>query len=121
MLRRKIRQLPATSELAPYEADDLPEAVSLQEAKIITSELKDHPGFHAPVLDFDFPVTVIPSTTPGHYHLYLDQMVNELQYYVLMNSLANAGLLEEGYARASVSRGYSAVRLPWVYKDAPYE
>lgn len=31
---------------------------------------------HAPILDIDVPVDLVPSTTPGHSHLYIDFTVS---------------------------------------------
>lgn len=89
------------------------------QADVITSEVVDilnKERMHAPVLDIDFNATLIPSTTPGKYHLYLDKLVPHDKYMKLLKALAKAGIIEEGYAEASRHRGYSAVRLPWVRK-----
>lgn len=91
-------------------------AVTADEAGLITSEVYGTPGFHAPVIDLDFGAQLIPSSTPGKYHLYLDVMMSERRYMRLLRALAKAGVIEEGYYEASKARGYSAVRLPWVRK-----
>lgn len=76
---------------------------------------------HAPVLDIDFPVFAIPSSTPGHYHLYLEREVPWAQYEALLKALAAAGIIEEGYAHASIERGATFVRKPDVLKPgSPY-
>ncbi len=67
---------------------------------------------HAPVLDLDFPATLVPSSTPGHFHLYLDKLLNHEQYMKLLDVLAEVGILEEGYVDASKKRGFTSVRLP---------
>lgn len=74
---------------------------------------------HRPVLDLDFPAQLIPSSTPGHFHLYLDREVEHEKYMRLLDALADCGLLEDGYRNASQDRGYTAVRLPWVKKPEP--
>jgi hypothetical protein len=72
---------------------------------------------HRPVLDLDLPAQLIPSSTPGHFHLYLDREVEHEPYMRLLDALADCGLIEDGYRNASRDRGYTAVRLPWVTKD----
>jgi hypothetical protein len=97
---------------------------SYDEADVITSELVDLSGkaeWHAPVLDIDFPAMLIPSTTPGHYHLYLEKAVPHRQYMKLLKALGSAGIIEPGYAAVSRKRGHTAVRLPWVQKRRDLE
>lgn len=77
--------------------------------------------FHRPVLDLDFPAHVVPSTTPGHGHLYLDKVLTWSQYVKLMEVMAEVGILEPGYVSASIAREFTSVRLPWVKKPATTE
>jgi len=74
---------------------------------------------HALVLDIDHPSWLMPSTTPGHYHLYVDVPggIPSTEYYLLLTALANARVIEAGYAGASAARGFTSVRLPWVAKE----
>lgn len=74
-------------------------------------------GTHKPVLDIDMPVKIFPSTTEGHFHLYIDKELSWDDYCKLMNVMAEVGILEQGFVNASKQRQYSAVRLPWVKKD----
>lgn len=74
-------------------------------------------GTHVPVLDIDFPVRLEPSSTPGHFHLYLDGIeLDWSTYKMLLAALAAAGVIEEGYRTASLSRGMTLVRKPGVTK-----
>jgi len=94
-----------------------PEIVTdIEHANIVTSEIEGKPGYHAPVLDLDIPHVYVPSTTEGHGHLYLDVKLDWYQMHRLLTTLSQLGIIEEGYARASIDRGYSAVRLPWIRK-----
>lgn len=96
----------------------MPDAVAnLHDANLITSRVQDSDK-HKIILDIDFPVKVIQSTTPGHYHLYIDK---EIEFYALEDlliTMSAVGIVEHGYARASIQRGYTAVRLPWIKKEA---
>jgi hypothetical protein len=107
--------------------------VELSDANVITSiagdptpfkRLKDvdedmRRRYHYPVLDLDIPARLIPSSTSGHSHLYIDKLLSWSQYKELLTALANAGIIEDGYAGASIARGHTAVRLPWVTKGEP--
>lgn len=104
----------------------------LADAHVTTSDTGETVGFpgwawdlpageeplHRPVLDIDFPAALIPSTTPGHFHLYLDKPMGWSQYSRLLGALAEAGIIEQGYLGASIDRGYTSVRLPWVKKES---
>ena len=74
------------------------------------------PATHRPVLDLDFPAALVPSSTPGHFHLYLDVEISDDDYWRMLYALADAGVLEHGYVRACQSRGFTSVRLPWIKK-----
>ena len=90
----------------------------LDEAEVITSKSKVFDNIHRPILDIDFPVDVIPSSTVGHYHLYIDKKLTWEQYKKLLFVLAEVGIIEEVYLNASIDREFTSVRLPWVNKHA---
>jgi hypothetical protein len=79
-------------------------------------------SYHSPVLDIDFPARLVPSTTEGHFHLYLDGITMEWKRYErLLAALAEAGIIEQGYYEASVRRKMTCVRLPHVRKPVENE
>jgi hypothetical protein len=93
----------------------------LSRAQTWSSELVDaegnRTGYHTVMIDIDHPVRVLPSSTAGHYHLYIDKPVGEIEYFRLLDALAEAGLVEQGYVAASKVRGSTHLRLPWVRKE----
>lgn len=91
----------------------------ITEAQVITSRIEypQDTDLHKPILDIDFPIQCVPSTTPGHFHLYMDKELSWEKYRTLLKALAEAGIIEQGYAGASIARGYTAVRPPWVRKE----
>lgn len=91
------------------------EAAGISDAELIASLNAD--GKHRPLLDIDFPAAVIPSSTEGHCHLYIDKELEWKDYKKLLNVLADLGIIEHGYRGASLARGYSALRLPWIKKN----
>ncbi len=85
-----------------------------------TSLVPTFPGpWHTIMLDLDVPATLVPSTTPGHSHLYIDVPVRWEMYQEILAVLAKAKILEKGYVGASVHRGFTSLRLPWVRKIPP--
>lgn len=90
----------------------------IDEANIMTSLVSapglEGDGVHRVALDVDLPVMVLPSTTKGHHHLFIDSLLPWEDYLKLLDVLAEIGLVEQGYVSASRERGYTAVRLPWV-------
>jgi len=87
------------------------------EADIIASQITGSPK-HTIMIDLDVPARLVPSSTPGHTHLYIDTPTSWDAFCVLLDALVIAGVLEEGYANASKARGYTALRLPWIKKEA---
>jgi len=83
-------------------------------ANLISSLCKD--GLHRPVLDFDFPARYVPSSTPGHGHLYIDRPLSWEDYQQLIKVMAGIGLLEPGYVNAANERKATFVRPEWVFK-----
>lgn len=114
--------LQAVDDLDSYDAaSGRWDTIDMDQAKVTTSMIAQSglpllPVMHKPVLDLDMPCKLIPSSTPGHFHLYIDQAMSWDAYRALLHALAAAGLIEQGYLNASLARGHTAVRLPWVQK-----
>lgn len=103
------------------------ESALIGDADVVSSELAVSPDgafggkHHIVALDIDYPAYLVESSTEGHYHLYLDVPggVPHVKYLRLLNVLADAGVIQNGYAKVSNERGHSDLRLPWVPKK-PY-
>jgi hypothetical protein len=76
----------------------------------------DPTNTHKLMIDIDVPAYLLPSSTPGHSHLYIDKDMDKEEWLALLIALRNAGIIESGYVGASIQRGYTALRLPWVSK-----
>jgi hypothetical protein len=83
---------------------------SEEEAEVVTSELEG--GMHAPALDIDMPCELRPSKTLGHHHLLISKPMSWRKYRRLMKALWKAGVIEKGFYRMSVKKGYSSLRVP---------
>lgn len=59
---------------------------------------------------------LVPSSTAGHAHLYSSTTINCRAYMEALMALGAEGLVEPGYALASIRRWATHVRLPWVTK-----
>jgi hypothetical protein len=105
---------------------ELPElGTPLDEANLVTSLIAGDKGDrglqrHHVLLDVDLPVKLLPSSTEGHYHLFIElpEPLGTEEYGALLDILSDCGVIEPGYASASAARGYTAVRLPHVKKPA---
>lgn len=84
----------------------------------VTTSMVAGSEMHKVVLDIDMPAVLLESSTPGHHHLYIDHEMTWKNYKRLLNVMAEVGLLEPGYVGASETRKHTALRLPWVRKDA---
>ncbi len=86
-------------------------------AIFVTAETDDF----GTTLHLDVPAHWVPSSTQDHGHLYIDCLMPWDALAKLLDVLVDIALVEEGYANASKARGYTAVRLPWVSKLAPWK
>lgn len=73
-------------------------------------------NIHLPVLDFDFPCKLVESSTPGHFHLYLDKPMTWDKYRQLLNCLDAARLLNHEWVKKAYRDGKTFVRAPGVKK-----
>lgn len=97
--------------------DDLPvEPTDEHPANLVSSLCTD--GLHRPAIDIDVPCVQIPSSTPGHCHLYFPTVSMSADvYFDLLDTLADVGIVGPGFARHSRRRGASWLRLPGVKKE----
>lgn len=104
-----------------YSQEEREPATSIAEANVSTSIREDAKDSHALLLDLDVPAWLIPSSTEGHSHLYVDVKIPTSTYFHLLDALADAGVIQRGYANSSKHRGGTALRLPWIKKadDSP--
>jgi hypothetical protein len=73
-------------------------------------------GWHRPTLDLDIPCLLIESSTPGHFHLYIDKPMPWDAYEKLLNCLADVGILQQGFVDVSIKRKRTWLRTPWTRK-----
>lgn len=97
-----------------------PEYLSPDSGPNLASSKLSSGRYHLPALDIDFAAQLLPSSTAGHFHLYLDGMqpLTWRQYKRLLRALARAGVIERGYYKHAVKRRMTLLRLPWITKTA---
>jgi len=96
----------------------------LEHALLLGSKLKspfavqgEGEGSYALLLDLDVPAQLLPSSTPGHAHLYVDAFMTKDQHDAVMVALRDAGVIQPGYAESALTSQYGAtLRPPWVKK-----
>lgn len=85
------------------------------DATLVTSELPN--GNHMPVIDLDLTTMLIPSTRPGHYHLYVNREMSWGQFLNMLQAMTDAGVVQDGFNRHTRRRGHATVRYPGVTKE----
>lgn len=108
-----------------YGTNEEPEArvpKPFAESNVVTSIVKGGPkdGLHTLCLDIDWPAALIPSSSSDHSHLYIDcDPMPWEKYEKVLEALGDAGVIEPGYAAASIRRQHTSLRMPWVHKSVP--
>jgi hypothetical protein len=92
---------------------------SLNEADVISS-FDPASGLHRVMMDVDVRSWSVPSTTPGHVHLYFEPTVTWRQYRRILRAMSQAGLVERAYYQAACGARAGMLRLPWIKKTAAF-
>lgn len=87
----------------------------LNEANVVTSRVGVGES-HKVAIDIDMDAALVPSSTPGHFHLIIDRELSWTSYAQLLIALESAGLIQTGYLNASLKRGATVLRTPWTKK-----
>lgn len=61
---------------------------------------------------------LVPSSSENHFHLYGDRPLTWYVYSGWLNSLAEQGVIGQGYEAVSLARGFTTLRKPGVKKSA---
>lgn len=87
-----------------------------EDADVVSSQTVN--GNHAPAIDIDMGCRVVPSGTPGHFHLFIDKEMPWKQYLKLLKAMVKAGIVEERFYKMSKKQGATRLRLPEKPKGA---
>lgn len=115
---RKYYKIPKLGSSGGNPENDEREPCTKGEANLISplSNLHQTGDYPCPVIDLDLPCRLIPSSTEGHFHLYIDRAIPRDKYLAMLKAMADAGVVEKFYAEAAEMRGATFVRPPWVKK-----
>lgn len=80
-------------------------------------ELLQYDEYHYPILDLDFECELVPSSTPGHHHLYMAKLLPKKDMEKLVNVLAEVGILQTGIKNQWDREGHLVLRPPWITKE----
>jgi hypothetical protein len=83
-----------------------------EDADLVSSQSAWEAGVHYPLLDIDLPAQLVPSSTEGHFHLYLEKPMQWGDYVFLLKALEHVGVLQKGFVRCAIERGRTQCRLP---------
>jgi hypothetical protein len=90
---------------------------SPEEANLISSKMLGR-NRHKVILDIDFPAALIPSSTEGHFHLYLDKELSPEDMEKLVTTLWQVGIIADGNYNQWMRSKAQFLRLPWIKKKA---
>lgn len=85
-------------------------------ANLICSDLEGGTDIHKPCLDIDVPCLVVPSSTPGHCHLYFDKPVPWVKFEKLLVALGDCGIADPEWVAHSIKKRRACLRPPGVVK-----
>jgi len=91
-----------------------------ESANVLSSHILGMGG-HLPIIDLDFNHEYVPSSTPGHGHLYLNEPIPTWRWIILMWGLYVGRVVEKGYVIWSIRRGGNFVRRRNVHKTTEEE
>lgn len=106
-----IKQRVETEELVQVNKDD-----QIFPPNLVSSRVRFGTDLHLPVIDIDIPCQLVPSTTKGHFHFYVNKIVPWVRYVRLLRAMAACGIVEPGYLRAAELRKATFVRMPHIKK-----
>lgn len=73
--------------------------------------------YHCPTLDIDLECELHESTTPGHFHLYIDKPMRWDRYKDLLDVLYDLDIIQQGFYEMSLERKATFLRKPGVKKQ----
>lgn len=92
----------------------VPHRETPEKSNLLSSEVE--PDKHLAVIDCDYPVIVMESSTPGHGHLYIEKEMTWEQYKALLEGMFKAGLIQKAWYENALKDKRTYVRLPHVKK-----
>jgi hypothetical protein len=92
-----------------------PEQANLISSHAFTSV--DGVTYHYPMIDLDLNAALIPSSTEGHFHLYLNRTISHDKYRKMLEAMVEAGIVQKGILGQFDKYGSTTLRLPHIKKE----
>lgn len=89
-----------------------------REVNVVSSKIVGK-NRHKILLDLDFDAALIPTSTPGHFHLYIDKTLTPTEYEEFLNVCLSIGLIAGGNMNQWNNHQKQYLRLPHVRKGGP--
>lgn len=101
--------------------EKLIEEKPLDEANSVSSRVRsggslESEACHILALDIDYDAWLGETSTFGHHHLIINHFMPWSDYKKLLEVMAEVGLIQPGYAHASIEREATWLRTPWTRK-----
>jgi hypothetical protein len=74
------------------------------------SGFSGNPAIHYPMFDIDAPAALVPSSTEGHFHLYLSTPTTWRRYKKAMKAMAKAGMIDYEWWELAKRRKQAVLR-----------
>lgn len=99
--------------------DEIIQPADWEEANLIASSIKGTDSqMHKPILDIDLPCVLLPSSTKGHFHLFIDRPLSRELYLKLLEVLCECGIIGRGNVQQLKERECTTIRKPGFYKPS---
>lgn len=85
-----------------------------EEANLVSSLC--HDGMHRPCIDIDLQCRLVPTSTEGHFHLYIEKEMSWETYAFLLQALSMVGVCGKKYVELALERKATYCRPEGVYK-----
>lgn len=115
LLRRTVEPIKNDSEADDGYIDYQLYEATHDTATLVSSQTEN--GLHMPVIDIDRECMLVPSSKPGHFHLYINVAMTKDEYMELLEVMTKVGIVQRGFWLYARKRGAGFVRYPGVTKE----
>ena len=111
---RRLRLVPNSDILSDAEFQNAQKCSSVK-ANVMCSDLENSLDSHFLILDIDFPVEVVESSS-GNNHLIFGKRISTEDMNRVLTVMAETGLLQRTWVDNAIENGYATLRAPGIKK-----
>lgn len=111
---RRIRLMPNSDTPSDAEFQNAKKCSSIK-ANAMCSDLENYDDSHFLILDIDFPVEILKSSS-GNNHLIFGKIMSTEDMNKVLTVMVETGLLQKTWVDNAIENGYAALRAPGVKK-----